>query len=291
MKLEAAVSGREQIADWVETTLLARGTRQVGDDELVALAESELGAHAHQVSFAQRVMGHRAATLGDRYPFIVSPLAVRAHAGAMAAPYAALLLLSSGSVARQLVSESSTKEMEILFERISEAGLARLWGKGGRAIRFGWPSEVGRPPEFPRAIEWLANELGVPVGAGYRPPIRRDGGVDVVAWRPFPDGRAGFPVVLAQCTLQAELVTKASDVEPRVWASWLRMDVDPVTALVVPQTIGDDRLWGQLAVRGMVIERIRLSGLIEPGTEIVDMVSWVEGTLGAIRPYLGGAQD
>ena len=291
MTLEASVSTREQIADWVETTLLARGTRQMGEDELTALAASEIGTSAAQVSFAQRVMAHRASVLVEAYPFVVTPLAVRARASATTSAYAALLLLSSGSVARQLLPASTSQAMEVLFERIAEAALAQLWGPAGRSVRFGWPSEVGRPPEFPAAIQWLANQLGVPVGGGYRPPIRKDGGVDVVAWRPFADGRAGFPVVLAQCTLQAELITKAADVEPRVWASWLRMDVDPVTALVVPQTIGDERLWGQLALRGMVLERIRLAGLLRPEPEIPGLQGWVAEVLDTIRPYLGGAQD
>lgn len=291
MTLEASVSGREQVADWIETTLLARGTRQMGEDELTGLAASEIGASAAQVSFAQRVMTQRASTLAASYPFVVSPFAVRATPTAPSSPYAALLLLTSGSVARQLLSVSSTQEMEVLFERIAEVALAQLWGDAGRAVRFGWPSDVGRPPEFPAAIQWLADQLGVPVGGGYRPPIRKDGGVDVIAWRAFPDGRAGFPVVLAQCTLQADLITKASDVEPRVWASWLRMDVDPVTALVVPQTIGDDRLWGQLALRGMVLERVRLAGLLGREAEIDGLRAWVTEVLGTIRPYLGGAQD
>jgi len=289
--LEASVSGREQVADWIETTLLARGTRQMGEDELTGLAANEIGASAAQVSFAQRVMTQRASTLVGSYPFVVSPFAVRALPSATSSPYAALLLLTSGSVARQLLSASSTQEMEVLFERIAEGALAQLWGPAGRAVRFGWPSDVGRPPEFPAAIQWLANQLGVPVGGGYRPPIRKDGGVDVIAWRAFPDGRAGFPVVLAQCTLQADLITKASDVEPRVWASWLRMDVDPVTVLVVPQTIGDDRLWGQLALRGMVLERTRLAGLMGPEAEIQGLQVWVSDVLATIRPYLGGAQD
>jgi hypothetical protein len=236
-------------------------------------------------------MTQRTTTLRDHYPFTVSPLAVRAMQAAPSSPYAALLLLSSGSVARQLLPASSTQQMEVLFERISEVALAQLWGTAGRAVRFGWPSEVGRPPEFPKAIEWLADLLGVPLGAGYRPPIRKDGGVDVIAWRAFPDGRAGFPVVLAQCTLQADIITKASDVEPRVWASWLRMDVDPVTALVVPQTIGDERLWGQLALRGMVLERIRLAGLLIPGIEIPGLQAWVADVLDTVRPYLGGSQE
>lgn len=36
----------------------------------------------------------------------------------------------------------------------------------------------------------------------FRLPTYSDGGVDVVAWQDFRDGRAGFPVLLAQCTVQ-----------------------------------------------------------------------------------------
>jgi hypothetical protein len=289
--LDAVIQGREQVADWIETTLLARGTKQLGTDELHQLAGDEISAGAPQVSLALGTMKRRADLLGDRYPFLVHDVAVRAVPEAPSQAYSALLLLSAGSAARQVLFPTTSPAMDVLFERIAELALASLWGPEGRSLRFGWPSDIGRPQDFASAVAWLALRLGIQAGAGYRPPRRKDGGVDVVAWRPFPDGRPGFPIVLAQCTLQSELLSKASDVDVRVWASWLVMDVDPVTALVVPQTISTGVLLDQLALRCMVFERLRLAGLIDQGTSILGMSEWTVHTLNALAPYLDGAQS
>ena len=206
-------------------------------------------------------MAARARMMGADYPFMVHEVAVRARPAAAATTYVALLLLSSGSVARQLLYPVPTSEMAVLFERLSAHALARLWGQAGQALRFGWPSDVGRPQDFPSAVTWLAGQLGVVAGSGYRPPRRKDGGVDVVAWRPFPDGRPGFPIVLAQCTLQAELMSKAADVDVRLWSSWLALDFEPTTALVIPGTVQERVVWDQLALRSMVLDRLRLTVL------------------------------
>ena len=94
---------------------------------------------------------------------------------------------------------------------------------------------------------------------------RKDGGVDIVAWRPFPDGRSGFPVVLVQCTLQQEILSKAADVDVRNWAGWLTLDTDPMIALAVPGTIPSDETWNEIAARSLILERVRLVGLIGAG--------------------------
>lgn len=85
----------------------------------------------------------------------------------------------------------------------------------------------------------------------------------MVAWRSFLDRRTGFPIVLAQCTIQAETFTKTTDIDLRLWASWLAMDVDPLSLLVIPGTIrrqGPD--WQQLSTVVMVIDRLRLIELV-----------------------------
>jgi hypothetical protein len=287
---DLSVRGREAIADWIETTLVARGTRQIGSDALFEFASSEVGASMPQVNLGLHTMKLRSDLLGNAYPFFVHDLAVRALPGAALTPYVALLYLTSDGVARQVVHRASTSEMEVLFERITELALRHLWGDGGRSLRFGWPSDAGRPPEFHAAISWLADKMGIASGVGYRPPMRKDGGVDVVAWRPFADRRSGFPIVLAQCTLQADLVSKATDVDTRVWASWLVLDVDPVTALAVPQTIPPGVLWDQLALRCMVFDRIRIAGLLPQETTVEGLASWVKETSAVLSACLEGAE-
>lgn len=285
------VVGREAFADWLETTLLVRGVAPLGMDAVYQLAKEELQCSEAQVNLGVSAMWSRSKLLGERYPFHVMDVALRARPAAKVSPYAALVLLTPESPCRQLLHPAPTPEMARLFERVTEVAVAALWGEQGRSLRFGWPSDVGRPPEFPQAVEWLAGRMGIAVGAGYRPPRRKDGGVDVVGWRPFPDGRSGFPVLLVQCTLQADVLSKANDVDARLWSSWLLMDEEPATALAVPGTLpASGTTWGLLALRGLVLERLRLASLVPRDAELEDVREWVAGALVELRSRLQGGQ-
>ena len=287
--LEAPSS--EALADWVETSVLVSRSGHFGRDKLDDLAAAELGVLPPRVSMALDVMSKRASILASSYPFTVSDFAVLRRPTPLSDCYAALLLLTPGSVARQTVRATDTAEMADVLEEIAEVALANFWGFGGSAIRFGYPSKHGRPEAFHQAIAWLAQKIGVEPGSGYRPPRRKDGGVDVVAWRQFADRRQGFPVALAQCTIQAETFTKTSDIDLRLWASWLAMDVDPMSLLVIPGTIraaGPD--WRQLATVVTVIERLRLIELLGRG-DCPDLeFSWTTETLAALSHVLQGSE-
>lgn len=285
------VSSTEAIADWIETSVLVSSSGHFGRDKLDGLALTEIGASPMKVSMAIGTMTKRAAVLGDSYPFVVSDIAVLRRQTRHAAIYAALLYLTPGSVARQTVRASETAAMGELLEEISEAALANFWGPGGDALSFGYPSRHGRPEAFDQAVVWLAGKIGLEAGRGYRPPRRKDGGVDVVAWRQFADRRAGFPVALAQCTIQAETFTKTTDIDLRLWSSWLAMDSDPLSILVIPGTIrsaGPD--WRQLTTVVMVIDRIRLMDLLARGTDESSDVSWSSETTVALKAVLKAAE-
>lgn len=289
MTIDAEIAGREAMADYIETSLLVRGSTALGNQALIALAEEETGRSIAEITHSLGAMSARAAALGDAYPFEINAVMVRARPGAATMPYSALLQLTSASVARQLFYPGSTGEMEVAFENLASSALARLWGDQGRALRFGWPSEIGRPQDFPSAVSWLAETIGVKVGAGYRQPRRKDGGVDVVAWRPFPDKRSGFPILLAQCTLQADLLSKAADVDIRLWASWLALDAEPVTALVVPGMIRKTVEWDEIALRCMIFDRVRLAGLLGPHAEFAGS-AWVVEALSKLSGVLQAAE-
>lgn len=285
------VSTTEAIADWIETSVLVSSSGHFGRDKLDELAMTEIGASPMKVSMAIGTMAKRAAMLGDSYPFVASEIAVLRRDSRHAAIYVALLHLTPGSVARQTVRGSETAVMGELLEEISEAALANFWGPGGDALSFGYPSKHGRPESFDQAVVWLAGKIGLEAGRGYRPPRRKDGGVDVVAWRQFADRRAGFPVALAQCTIQAETFTKTTDIDLRLWASWLAMDSDPLSLLVIPGTIrsaGPD--WRQLTTVVMVIDRIRLMDLLARGGDEAGDVAWSSETTAALKAVLKVAE-
>lgn len=143
---------------------------------------------------------------------------------------------------------------------------------------------ASRPKKFMEAIPWLRAQLMLGPGQGVVPNEERvshwedvpnaahpalnsysDAGVDVVIWWRFADGRAGSPVLLAQCTVQIEWSEKAKDISIDLWRSWIDFEtVPPQRALVIPFAVS--RTLAQWANRtitaGVVIDRLRLLELL-----------------------------
>lgn len=271
----------DKIADWIEVECL-RQARAVGSDSLIA-AGRPLRFREADVSLGLGTMRRRLALLGSAYPFRVANGAAAAPEAAQSA-WVALLLMSGESPIRPHLDVALAATH---LERVTADALENLYGPGTSSLRFAWPSEQGRPPEFPDAIRWLAEQMNVRVGTAYRSPYNKDGGVDVVAWRPFPDGRSGFPVLLAQCTLERDYARKAGDVDIRVWAGWLALDIDPATALAIPDVVGPGEEWNALAARTVVLDRLRLATLlrdrVQPASRMTEVTHWTEHTLNLLR--------
>ena len=272
-----------RVADWIETKCLASG-RALGADALFEAGKVH-GYKSADVDLGLRTMARRSAAVGEAYPFrVAAGAAAREHASRSV--WSALLLMGSeGPLRRSLDVAVAAAHLE----RITAAASRFLLGPDTQSVRFGWPSEDGRPVEFPDAVRWLAGLMKVPVGTSYRPPVNKDGGVDVVAWRPFPDGRSGFPVVLVQCTLERNYAHKAADVDRRVWSGWLRLDVDPTTALAVPDVVAAGEDWNALATRTVVLDRIRLASLLPAVNEddrLVPVADWAEDQLEQLRSQI-----
>lgn len=281
------IRGRERIADWIETALLVRGPRAIGLDALHSYFEAHHGLEQQLVNTGIREIARRGRLLGDRYPFrLHGEFALQATPGASTSTYTAIALMAPGNPVRSFLDSSPSESMAVIFEELVVDATARLWGEEGQALRFGWPSTIGRPPEFDLAIRWLAGKIGVEVGQGYRQPRRKDGGVDVVAWRSFADGRSGFPVLLVQCTLQENLLSKGMDVDTRLWGSWLAMDVDPVTALATPAALPAGTTWNELALKYMVLDRLRLARLASAATTNGNAIDWCTTTLADLGGYM-----
>ena len=98
-------------------------------------------------------------------------------------------------------------------------------------------------------------------------------------------------MLLAQCTLQANLIPKATDVDVRLWSSWLALDFEPLTALAVPQTIPQGVLWDQLALRCMVLDRVRLSGLVRSEVVVDGLTGWTTNCVESLAELMLGGQQ
>lgn len=210
-------------------------------------------------------MRNRKSILGEKYPLDFDISSIVRSDNSLDCSYTQFLLLS-GTGMTQLDKDSTLGGPEEWFEELVLDGVRNWLGPNSEGVRFGWPSDCGRPSEFPDAIRWLAARMNVELGSAYRPPIRKDGGVDVVVWRTFGDRRSGFPIVLVQCTLQKDLISKARDVDVTNWSGWLALDHPPMTALATPRVVGDSTdKWNQLSRQTLVLDRLRLC-LCFPGS-------------------------
>lgn len=270
----------DKVADWLEILALREG-RALGAAQLRELS-SEFRLRDADIDVGRNTIARRHAMLGRAHPFVVGS-GLAAVDAAAETPWAAMLLMSSTSPIRATLDIGKAAAH---FEQVTAAAMRSLYGAGTESIRFAWPSDEGRPPEFPDAVRWLAARMSVPIGSAYRPPYAKDGGVDVVAWRPFPDGRSGFPVTLVQCTLERDYAHKAADIDVRVWAGWLRLDVDPATALAVPEVVAAGQAWNALAARTVVLDRVRLAALLDGAADdptLLAVRGWTQGVLEQLR--------
>lgn len=216
-----------------------------------------------------------------------------------------LLLLVLGSEQLPFRPQRRAHQVEEVYDLVALAAVERFLGRGAKGVRFArtaraeeqdTPDAGRRPTSFPAAIAWLRDHLDL--GAGVRapdassladepddcthwedgelpgaeplgrPPLTsyNDAGVDVVVWWRFADGRAGFPVLMAQCTVQLAWQDKLDDIKLVLWEKWIDFDtVPPQRALVIPfATPRDHPQWRDRTTRaGTIIDRIRLVELLD----------------------------
>jgi hypothetical protein len=152
-------------------------------------------------------------------------------------------------------------ESDPFFDAIVREASARLFGDEGQSLVFGWPARDGRPTEFSAAVSWVGQKLGIPDGVVDRPTEEKDAGVDVIAWRPFRDGRTSYPVFLFQNTIRADYAVKVREVEPSMWRDWLRFGTMPSVGFAIPFAIpiGDDR-WLKISYTAdVILDRLRIA--------------------------------
>lgn len=251
----------ELIADWIELSALSQSDNATGFDKLRSVVGEELGIPLQRVDVAINLLKRRYEILGMVYPFEIKTVGMVRRQEWAALPYSYLLRISSGTDHSFSLSTGTNSDRVVNFEKLVVFAMQSLLGSGSKALRFGFPSE-DRPVEFPKAIEWLSKRMGINSGQAYRPPRRKDGGVDVVAWRPFRDRRNGFPVYLVQVTCERSYSHKIYDVDLRLWSGWLNLDADPVSVLAVPTTISAGEEWNEISSRVVVLERTRICELL-----------------------------
>jgi hypothetical protein len=212
---------------------------------------------ASEVTDAFSTVKKRQELLRGLYPFGTAETFIVYEGTVDTDLYMALNLVGPQGIAREVKAwalDSSAK----MFEVIAEKCLGDFFGNNTETVNFGHPSEVGRPAEFDQAVRWLGALAGIKIGAAYRPPRRKDGGVDIFVWKRFDDSYPGVPLLMVQCTIMKDYLNKIGDIDIPLWSAWLSSDINPLAAIALPIFVSNKAEWDEIATRGIMLDRGRL---------------------------------
>jgi hypothetical protein len=250
------------LADWVEVMMLLSRRPEISRAQLSEALVAQIGSTPQELEapinllFAE--VGRRRRIAGQAYPFAIENTVIRLSVEADSEFYKFLLLISLDGPMRR---DKRYKEIDEIFDKVVCEAAKGYFGEGTETARFGWPPSDGRPSNFHRALEWLSVKTGIPVGSGIAAPSTKDGGLDVVVWKPFADNRTAFVVAFIQCTVQSNWFPKGKDIIDNLWRARIDTAGSALTSLAVPFVIHKNfPKWDDLRrTVNIVFDRLRLA--------------------------------
>jgi hypothetical protein len=260
--LPTASDPTESLADWVElqalksrdrsfsSANLVKFIRQTGSTDAITSVHgdsgSELSQSIAQDAFAEIDNRLKACGVGA-YPFEVQKGLLQARPNPEAFPYSLC----------------------------AHATLGYLGGPGNNveSVRFGAPRKVPLA-KLSQAIDNLCGAIGE--GDGCRKPqLARhtgDNGLDIVAWRNFPDNKQGKLIAFGQCAAGGSgWENKLAEMDASAFVKkWLRtpLVVNPIRMFFVPRRISSID-WENAGIDGGVLfDRCRIAACLQPDLQL-----------------------
>ena len=214
------------LADWLEVLALTAADGNASHGDLQRALNRLAVDNANGIcSDAMCELNRRVAATGSNYPFTFSGTLLRAKGDWRAhVPYVFCLFLSYCNDRKKRVTGI---RHDVMFEQLS--CLAAREYIGGKALRFGSPRNE-LPRGFVDAItavcrevqEWSYSRRG-------RTLRSKDGGLDLVAWKHFPDRQIGKLILFGHCASGGDWEDKINELQPNDFCSrWLGGDKSPI---------------------------------------------------------------
>ena len=254
------------LCDWVEASALFLDEEGVVDAAVVdALVES--GIYADQAFAWERVtngwseMRRRSRCEGQDSGVEISQHSVRRRRGWEHFPaYSFCIILRLSELYPAWVAQfgSDYTEQGRLFEELTKASLETLlptW----QVHLTGWSRR--RTNKLAVVVKEVASLLGEQVGniRHWTKATANEAGLDLVCYRPFPDGRVGVPVYLVQCASGRNWDQKLHTPNLDLWKKIITFAASPRKGFATPFPLAEDDFPRKCTlVDGMVIDRHRL---------------------------------
>jgi len=200
---------------------------------------------------------HRRVTAtGINYPFSFSGTLLKAKGDWRDyLPYVFCLLISYCEPARRKVQNI---KHEMMFEQLS--CLAAREYVGGKVLRFGAPRKE-LAPGFSNALTQLCGHVGEWSPVQRRALHHKDGGLDLVAWKPFPDSRTGKLIFFGHCASGGDWDDKINELQPdKFCSSWLGGTKSPVVkTFFIPHRLSPEVFDDRAVAAELFFDRCRIA--------------------------------
>jgi len=254
------------LCDWIEASALFLDEAALPDTEVVeALVEGEI--YASQ-SFAWEIVADAWSQVRRRQEWIgqASPIDVQAHRlvrqreWRQAPAHSFCLALTLAHLypvwARQF-GKDFTEQGE-LFEKLTQMSLEVLF-PGWKVHATGWTRTHTK--KLHAVVEEIANLLNESKGeiGRWTKPQANEAGLDLLCYRPFPDGRVGVPLYLMQCASGRDWEDKLHTPRLEIWTKIIQFAARPAKAFATPFAIAEgDFPRVSASVTGLTLDRYRL---------------------------------
>lgn len=252
--------------DWLEASVLFADDDLGGADIVDILRENEIYSEQsfawELVNDAFSVIQKRGRIIGEGYPVgLRGPTRLgKRDSWELYPAYAFCLVLSlptSYPAWTRMFGPNFTEQGELFEALTAESIQASL--TGWAVYRTGWTRSA--PSRLSSVVGEVASLLGEATGDLVRWSRRKanEAGLDLVCFRPFPDGRVGVPTYLFQCASGNDWRKKMKQPDLDIWTKIITFASHPKKAFSIPFALSDEEyLYGCAVVNGLLLDRHRL---------------------------------
>lgn len=296
--MEAHNVNLDVLSDWIEGSALFiydKGEELSKAHVVDSLCEAQVYARQafawERVSDAWAELRRRRASMGDAYPLQLEGDTVVHLVDWKEAPAHSFCITLSFAKwypdwAKQLGRDF--REQGELFELMTKQALEALLG-GWKCHLTGWART--RANKLGKIVAEIAGILGETIGRVERwtRPAANEAGLDLMCYRPFPDGRVGIPVYLLQCASGGDWDGKLHTPRLEIWRRIVEFAAVPRKAFATPFSFLDqDFVINCGLVDGLLLDRYRLlcAGTVNARWLSADlaqrMIRWIEPRIAAL---------
>jgi len=245
------------LADWLELLSLTTDDGNASHGDLQR-ALNRLGVDGFDsiCTECMRELHRRVDATREKYPFTFSGTLLESRGDWRDyTPYVFCLLLS--------YCDYKTKKIkgfkhEIMFEQLS--GLAAQSYIGGEVLRFGSP-RTDLPSGFLEALTIVCGKVKEWTPVKRKTLRRKDGGLDIVVWKHFPDEQNGKLILFGHCASGSDWDDKINELQPNDFCSlWLGGDKSPIVkTFFIPHRLSPDLFADRAVSAKLFFDRCRIA--------------------------------